>query len=241
MKRRNSYLYFWAFFLVIISYSSSLTAQNSFHFDAQVGVNLSHPIASSINDTEKGQTYSVHYIPGYNWAGVFSFKRNRLAVGIGLCHKAINFNHVRNFVLPEFPISASSVKSETIARLNYLCLPIYSSFMLNPAKGLYMSINAEFCRLANDVYYEILTLVSGEHKKICYELHDFFDPNSIFLNLGVGMQIRANTKLAFEIGITPESNYRNRRGTGSTSYFNFSKRIMTCRITLLYELFRFNI
>lgn len=218
---------------------SPLFAQNSFHFDALVSVNLSHPIASPINETEKGQTYSVHYIPGYNWAGVFSFKRNRLTVGIGLGHNTINFNHVRNFVLPEFPIGASSVKSETIARLNYLCLPIYTSFMLNPSKGLYISINTEFCSLANDVYDEIITNVNGTHTKYRYELHEFFNPHSIFLYLGAGIQIQPNTKLAFEIGFTPESNYRNRGGLGSTSYFNFSKRIMTCRITFMYELFCF--
>jgi len=239
MNRKNIIAKCTVFVLPVLFLFSPLAAQNSFHFDVMMGINLSHPIASPVNETAKGQTYSVQYIPGYNWAGVFSFKRNKLVVGIGLGYNAINFNQVRTFVLPRFPIGASSVKSETIARLNYLCLPIYTSFMLNPSKGLYISINTEFCSLVNDVYDEILTHVDGTHTKYRFELHQFFDPHSLFLFLGAGMQIKSNKKLAVEIGFTPESNYRNRGGLGNTSYFNFSKRIMICRITFMYELICF--
>ncbi|MCI0511697.1 hypothetical protein L0128_00605 [candidate division KSB1 bacterium] len=239
MNRKNIQVECSIFVLAVLLFCSPSTAQNSFHFDTMMSINFSHPIASPINETAKGQTYSVQYVPGYDWAGIFSFQRNRITVGIGLGYKNINFNHVRNFVEPEFPYGWSYAKSLTIARLHYLYMPVQTSIMLNSSKELYVSLNAEFCKLCNDVYYNITILKNGSQSENRYELHEFYKPNSVFLYLGTGMRIKSNTKMAFELGFVPKCIDRNREGIGFASYFNFSKKIVACRITFIYELFSF--
>jgi hypothetical protein len=230
MRRKTIMTQRTLFVLVLLFFISSASAERAIHFNAVVGLNASHPVVPPNTANTTGKTYSVDYIPGYDGAGLMRFEMNRLAIGIGLGYKSINFNQHRTFVFepldPYFPSPSYSFTKLSFVRLKYMYMPLTVSYALDPEKKLCISLTTEFCKLVNELV--------GNYN---VELYEFYKPNVVFLYLGAGMRLNEKAQLALEFGYAPRGIDRLPLDYPTERFSNISKKVMIVRVQLIYKLF----
>lgn len=237
MYQKVKIIIFLAILLVFFSGIFPLAAQTTLKFSAKGGLNLSRPVAIPEDLSTNGNSYKVHYVPGYDWAGLLKIDGKALSFASGIGYKSLNFNFERNFK-KKYPYSIS--ESFAIIRLKYWYIPVNINVHLIPKNKLFISLSAEFCRLVNDVNYEIIERAARAEKN--NEVLKWYKRQTLFIFLRGGFNINPKTIIVFGLGMTPKRVEQKEiayEGDIHGSYFYFSKKQIEFRIAVIYDIFTF--
>jgi len=218
--------------LLIFSNNVPLAAQTFLKFNAEGALNLSSPIAIPEDLSKNGDSYKVHYVPGYDWAGILEINHKAIGIATGLGLKHINFNFERNFKVKRF--GGSIDETLAIVRLKYWSLPVTMKANLKSLNNLIITLTYEFGWLVNDLNREF----AGD--EYTHELSKWFQSNANFLCFGIGRCVSPKTAVLFQIGFTPkyvEKKMVPLEGVNQ-GYFYFHKKLIELRLTINYNILK---
>lgn len=238
------------FFLLSIFYTFPLMAQSTIKVGAMIGAHISSPTDLPKNLHEKGHSYSVNYVPGYNWAGLLKFNKRNFSITTGIGYKTLNFNFQQKYPSPYtyFTYYVYSVESQiaiqrtlAMVRLNYIYLPLKMNLLLGQKKRFFISIGGEYAMLIHNINMENIEW-PGTYL-LMHGVDNWFKKNQFFITLGIGTRIKSETILAIEIGFTPKRVDEKYDPTveSEQGYFYFSKKLVEIGITISHDFFRFQI
>jgi hypothetical protein len=237
---------FFVFFLLSVIWMTPSIAQNTVKIGGRLGANLSQAMSVPKSLNENGHSYSVGYIPGYNWAGVLEYKRKHFSLVAGAGLKSLNFNFERKYPPPysyyekgysRFPIT----RTLAMVRLNYITMPLKLCLYLGQKQRVFISLGGEYAGLISNMNTENIRWPGTQ--LFLHKVDDWFKRDMIFLTAGAGLHLQSGMRLALEIGVTPmriDKAYEPVEGY-EQGYFYFSKRALEIRIELGYDFYEFDL
>ena len=245
MRKMNC---FFVFFLLSVIFITPAIAQNTVKIGCLLGANLSRAIAVPKSLSQNRHSYSVQYVPGYNWAGVLEYKRTHFSLVAGVGAKSLNYNFERNYAPPysyyaiEYNRGFEIKKTLAMVRLNYITMPLKLYIYLRQKQQAFISLGGEYARLINTMNTENIKY-PGTHI-LLHEGDDWFKRDAIFLTAGAGLHLQSGMRLALELAVTPKRIDKAydapAKGKGyEQGYFYFSKKALEIRIVFDYDFFTF--
>jgi len=223
--------------LLAQTYSSNLSARIKFNLCVKGGFSLSQLVEIPENLHEHGKRYQLSPLPGGVLAGEFKIRYKTLSILSGVGFKSLNFDFIRNFNAeqPQF-----INKSKSYVRMRQLFLPFSIDIPIIPKYKLFIPLSAEFCWLINNYNQEILEWpgpIILNHK-----IHDWFKPNSLFLFLGIGKEVKSKFSIIFQTGVTTGFIEQKQAGNEGAieGFFYFQKKLLEYRLLLSYDISNLN-
>ena len=204
-----------------------LKCRNSIGFVIEGGINTSRIVAKKWLGKDNID-YRMGYKPGYNWNAYLEFSHRRISLATGIGSKSLNFNVTRHVIF------SPPNGSKALVRLNYWTLPVQIKVSLLKKDRLFITMTTEYSWLMNDLFGVI-----NSGGIIRQELYEEFRHRNMFLYLGIGHRLNAQTALFFETGYTPGYIYDEigPREGDYHQFFTFGKKAVEFRFGLTYELF----
>jgi len=201
-------------------------------YNLKLGVNLSRPI-SIPNSIKENGGINITYLPGYNWEALFKLTKKRIGIVSGVGFKNLKFDFERNIIGPNFS------KSTVLIRINYIYIPFKIEYYINKQKQYYLSIGGEYCKLIDDVNFEVFQKKNFDRRLSTYrEIYYWIKEDNLFLDIGLGKQLKNNFSILCELGFTPINvgvNQEPLEGDYYGTNFNFSKKLLEFRISVNYN------
>jgi hypothetical protein len=235
---RNKIIIILLLLFISVQLSAQQKSNSNLLFEFRAGLNVSRPI-SIPEDISKNSNPDVCHIPALNWGMLVKYTKNNLCFSSGLGLKNLKFNFERDLT------GSISDRSNILIRMNYLYLPFRIDFYVDQSKTFFVTFCGEYNWLIEDVNFEVFynrrfDRINENSRSVYY----WFKQNSLFFFVGFGKQIKHNTLIAFDLGFTPSNTGINQEILEGDYYgtnFNFSKRLLELRISLLYNFYKINL